>query len=128
MRSRPHGSPRGHPRYKWIWVTLVIILVLGILFKLQALVPELEPPLSSTPFPTVGRSKGHPSKIAFLFLVRHQMPLDFVWEHFFQVWKNSSGYFFFYVQVGIIVKMQQGMLDLSHEYTNMVTETTQWAM
>ncbi|KAG0583955.1 hypothetical protein M758_3G173500 [Ceratodon purpureus] len=87
MKSRSHGSThsRGHSRYKWILITfLIVVLVLGILFILQSLVPELEPPISSTPFPTVSRPKEPASKIAFLFLVRHQMPLDFVWEHFFQ--------------------------------------------
>jgi hypothetical protein len=88
MKSRPHGSPhsRGHPLYKWTFISfLVVVLVLGILFKLQSLVPALEPPISSTPFPTVSQPKEPASKIAFLFLVRHQMPLDFLWEHFFQV-------------------------------------------
>ncbi|KAG0555183.1 hypothetical protein KC19_12G150600 [Ceratodon purpureus] len=89
MKTRlSHGSPhsRGDPRYTWILTSLAIVtFALIILYKLHSLVPELqEPPTSSVPFPTVSKPKDPPSKIAFLFLVRHQMPLDFLWEHFFQ--------------------------------------------
>ena len=83
---------------------MVVVLVLCIVFRLQSLVFELEPPLSSTPFPTVSKSKEPASKIAFLFLVRHKMPLDFLWEHFFQVqiitilsiyvWRRCLGFYF----------------------------------
>lgn len=90
MKIRSHGSPltRAQPgRYNWMLTPVVVtLLVLAVLYKLHSLVSELEPP-TSIPLltPTTSKQpKEPPSKIAFLFLVRHQLPLDFVWEHFFQ--------------------------------------------
>jgi hypothetical protein len=34
-------------------------------------------------------------KLAFLFLARHVMPLDILWEHFFEVWRAHQPRAFF---------------------------------
>lgn len=56
-----------------------LAFVIVALVKLQGSVTqeELHPPHS--------RNSLSP-KLAFLFLARHVMPLDILWEHFFEVW------------------------------------------
>lgn len=60
---------------------LGLALVIVALVKLQDLVvldkvsiPHIRDPLKP--------------KLAFLFLARHVMPLDILWEHFFEVWPS----------------------------------------
>lgn len=88
MKVRSHGS-RGWHSNRWTGITalVIVVFVLAILFKLQSLVPELN---SQHPVTSTGNKELPAFKVAFLFLVRHQMPLDFVWEHFFQVQIHAS--------------------------------------
>jgi len=87
MKSRGLRGPLFYSRWTGIAALVSVVLALGILFKLQSLVPELdsEAPADAGSSDGPGSKPAVVNKVAFLFLVRHQMPLDFVWQHFFQV-------------------------------------------
>ncbi|XP_031274962.1 glycosyltransferase BC10-like [Pistacia vera] len=77
-----------------IWLSWKLVILLCIVFSFVALFRlhfQYEIPSSSAPpFRHVMRSRGPqdyfkgPAKIAFLFLVRRDLPLDFLWESFFE--------------------------------------------
>jgi hypothetical protein len=82
----------GYPRWRWragAVLCVGISLVILFLFKLQSLVLDnsLDDVLltshrdtSSTEY----RNSTKP-KLAFMFLARESMPLDILWQHFFEV-------------------------------------------
>ncbi|KAL8461539.1 hypothetical protein ACS0TY_032864 [Phlomoides rotata] len=77
----------------WKLVILVsIALCLWAFIRIQQYSQSTSSPFPSTKSRTLSyhHFTGHP-KIAFLFLVRRNLPLDFLWESFFEVaWGESS--------------------------------------
>lgn len=69
---------------RWQWRASILCLgVMGVLFILKlhgVMLREIEEEVT---LPTT-HSSSRP-KLAFLFLTRNRMPLDFLWDHFFQV-------------------------------------------
>ena len=87
MKKRTNVNPR------WRWRTGGYLLagaavVLIVLIKLQMLAvrdsPDLpEFPVASYEIPQVTNTTK--PKLAFMFIARRHMPLDILWEHFFEV-------------------------------------------
>uniref|UniRef100_A0A7I4FRT6 Uncharacterized protein n=1 Tax=Physcomitrium patens TaxID=3218 RepID=A0A7I4FRT6_PHYPA len=76
MKKRPYG----YSRRRWrsgVCMLLGLPLIIVALVKLQGLVQRdvMESPPIRDPLKP---------KLAFLFLARHVMPLDILWEHFFE--------------------------------------------
>lgn len=57
-------------------LSCVVVLVIASLFRFHSPKPK--------PKPSISRVFDGPPKIAFLFLVRRNVPLDFLWDAFFQ--------------------------------------------
>lgn len=83
MRKRVYSV---YPRWRWQaggLLFLVVTLVVVVLLKLQGLI--YHDPVNSVASSEIQKPKEATPKIAFLFLARHRLSLDFLWEHFFQV-------------------------------------------
>jgi hypothetical protein len=78
MKRRAYGYSR------WRW-RLGGYMFLGLAFVIFALVKLQDSVTHEEVHPPQIRNPLKP-KLAFLFLARHVMPLDILWEHFFQVW------------------------------------------
>jgi hypothetical protein len=88
---------------RWTWNVVVLLSVALCLFALFTLHSQYSPPdissSSSSSFSSRQRARisrdnffqGSP-KIAFLFLARRNLPLDFLWDTFFEVFH----FFFFF--------------------------------
>ena len=64
------------------------VIVLFVLIKLQMMAVRDSPDLSEflvTNFEIPQFTNMMKLKLAFLFIARWQMPLDILWEHFFEV-------------------------------------------
>lgn len=81
-------------RWRTGGITSLIVVILLVILMLPTIIPgpghhhhdQQQGAQSVLQISTVNRaSKTQAPKVAFLFLARNQMPLDFLWEHFFQV-------------------------------------------
>lgn len=80
-------------RWRTGGITSLIVVILLVILMLPTIIPgpghhhdQQQEAKSVLQISTVNRaSKTQAPKVAFLFLARNQMPLDFLWEHFFQV-------------------------------------------
>ena len=88
MKRRPHAYPR------WRWRTGGFLLaaagfVLFVLLKLQMLAMPDSPGLPESPVLTNLENPQFTNttkpKLAFMFIARQHMPLDILWERFFEV-------------------------------------------
>lgn len=88
MKRRVYGGspPRGRWRYAGV-LFVGIGLVIIVLLKLQALVVDnsMDDVLKNRHDLAYQNSAKRNNKLAFLFLARESMPLDFLWQHFFEV-------------------------------------------
>ncbi len=88
MKRRVYGGspPRGRWRYAGV-LFVGIGLVIIVLLKLQALVVDnsMDDVLKNRHDLAYQNSAKRNNKLAFLFLARESMPLDFLWQQFFEV-------------------------------------------
>ena len=61
-------------------------MLLGLAFVIVALVKLQDSVTQEDVHPPQIRTLQIRPKLAFLFLARSVMPLDMLWEHFFEVW------------------------------------------
>uniref|UniRef100_A0A175YLW5 Uncharacterized protein n=1 Tax=Daucus carota subsp. sativus TaxID=79200 RepID=A0A175YLW5_DAUCS len=92
MTKKPPSSrsPRRALRFGWkLLILLTLALCIFGLHRILNLTSQLTPPRSPTRI-SARFYTGNP-KLAFLFLVRRDLPLDFLWQAFFEVgWGESS--------------------------------------
>lgn len=72
-------------------------IVLFFLVKLQTLIVRDPPDLAELPessFEIRRFSNTTQPKLAFLFLARQHLPLDVLWEHFFEVCTRTTSFVF----------------------------------
>lgn len=88
-RSPPqlHTSRRGVVSFRWNLITalsasLCVLALFSIYHRQSRPVPSLSAARSRIP---LQKYSGDRPKIAFLFLARHDLPLDFLWDRFFKV-------------------------------------------
>lgn len=88
-RSPPqlHTSRRGVVSFRWKLITalsasLCVLALFSIYHRQSRPVPSLSAARSRIP---LHKYSGDRPKIAFLFLARHDLPLDFLWDRFFKV-------------------------------------------
>ncbi len=87
MKRRVYGGSPTRGRWRYAGVLFVGIgLVIFVLLKLQALVVDnsMDDVLKNR-HDLAHQNSAKPNKLAFLFLARESMPLDFLWQHFFEV-------------------------------------------
>lgn len=96
MASMARGAKRRHAVISKKMLILfsaslscVVLLVIFSLFRFHSPKPPISISISRVVF-------DGPPKIAFLFLVRRNLPLDFLWDAFFQVSHPPSFLFFFW--------------------------------
>ena len=78
MKKRAYGYSRW--RWRSLWYTLLVsVLIIVAFVKFQDLLARDKATLPHIIDP-------FKPKLAFLFLARHVMPLDVLWERFFEVW------------------------------------------
>ncbi|KAL0668060.1 hypothetical protein Bca4012_030764 [Brassica carinata] len=87
-RSPPqlHTSRRGVVSFRWKLITalsasLCVLALFSIYHRQSRPVPSLSAARSRIP---LQKYSGDRPKIAFLFLARHDLPLDFLWDRFFK--------------------------------------------
>lgn len=87
MKKRAHG----YSRWRWRsggYLLLGVALVIIVLMKLQEVVLrdtlEYPEPTFSETLQITNNNSTKP-KLAFMFLARRNMPLDILWDHFFEV-------------------------------------------
>lgn len=92
-RSQPQlpASRRGVVSFRWKLITalsaaLCTLALLSIHYRQSRPVPSLSVARSRIP---LQKYSGDRPKIAFLFLARLDLPLDFLWDRFFKVWWSS---------------------------------------
>lgn len=84
-----------------IWLSWKLVVFLSLALCALALLRLHSQPDLSSPSPSRVRPRishyilDRPSKIAFLFLARTNLPLDFLWDTFFEVYFSLSLYIFF---------------------------------
>ncbi|KAF3773944.1 hypothetical protein EJ110_NYTH53512 [Nymphaea thermarum] len=70
------------PVARYLWLGLKVVIPLGVILCIFAVLRVDEPQFApGPPIPTIFSG---PPKVAFLFLARRHLPLDFLWEHFFK--------------------------------------------
>ncbi|XP_031500973.1 glycosyltransferase BC10-like isoform X2 [Nymphaea colorata] len=70
------------PVARFLWLGLKVVIPLGVILCIFAVLRVDEPQFApGPPIPTIFSG---PPKVAFLFLARRHLPLDFLWEHFFK--------------------------------------------
>lgn len=87
-------------RWRTGGITSLIVVILLVVLMLSTIIPgpghdhdQQQEAKSVLQISTVSRApKTEAPKVAFLFLARNQMPLDFLWEHFFQVREMPCGF------------------------------------
>lgn len=86
MKRKTHA----HPRWRWRLGGYLLVgaaIVFFFLVKLQTLIVRDPPDLAELPessFEIRRFSNTTQPKLAFLFLARQHLPLDVLWEHFFE--------------------------------------------
>ena len=85
-------------RWRTGGITSLIVVILLVILMLPTIIPgprhhhdqQQQEAKSVLQISTVNRApKTQAPKVAFLFLARNHMPLDFLWEHFFQVREHA---------------------------------------
>ncbi|KAJ7520263.1 hypothetical protein O6H91_20G075300 [Diphasiastrum complanatum] len=116
---------RIHVHHKWRWrigsLMLGVTLVFTVLRVLASFVAYDTP--SDINRPVYATSKP---KIAFLFLARNRMPLDFYWEHFFKGSKEDKYSVFIHARPGFVYNAETTECSsfYNHQLTNSIL--VQW--
>ncbi|CAO2833196.1 unnamed protein product [Amaranthus hypochondriacus] len=89
MKRRSSFQNRSHCQHKWKRRVLMMIL-LGICVGSIFLIESSTYPNSMNLFMPLSNPFAQKPKIAFLFIARNRLPLDFVWDAFFQADKDKK--------------------------------------